>query len=452
MRIESLEAFGMPPVVLAALMERYGEELLPVQERAVRELDILGGGDGLVAAPTSAGKTLVAELAVLKAVVGGGRAIIVLPTRALVEDKVADLEDAYEGIGLRVVAGTRERREHEWALRRRDYDVAVVVYEKLASLLVSVPDYLDGVALVVLDELQTLSDPVRGWHAQWVLHCLSEVRGYGGTPQLLGLTADLGGAPGLAGQLGVAKVTDDVRPVPLRVGVLQGGVFHYRAAPDRPWERETWLHDSPADEWDEPDDVRRGQMRAAAAELLDRGRRVMCFLPSKHECHALARDLAEELEAGDPPVLRRLAQLPETTAAARLAPLLARGIGVHHGDLPGELRAVVEEAARAGELRCLVATTTLASGVNLPVDVVLVDPRRWTPGERGWVADRVSRSEFEAMAGRAGRLGPGERPERGDAALVAATALEAQGLMETYFDDRGGPEPAELDPAGLPLW
>lgn len=453
MRIASLEAFGLSSLVIQALEGRYGPELLPVQERAVRELGLLEGKDGLIVAPTSAGKTLIAELALLRAVLQGGRALLALPTRALVEDKVADLEDAYAHLGLRIIAGTRDRREHDWALGRRDYDVAVVVYEKLASLLVSHPDYLDGVALVVLDEMQTLADPVRGWHGHWITHCLGEAKEARGAPQALGLTADRRSAASLAKSLGCPLLVEEERPVPLLAGVLQGGVFHYQEWRNGPWSRETWLHDgAPGGEWDEPDERRRNELRASALTLLERGSRVMCFVPSKRECQRLAREIAEELEADAPPVLERLRALPPTVSAAHLAPVLERRVAFHHGDLPTELRAVVEEAAREGELRCLVATTTLAAGVNLPVDVALIDPRRWAPGARGWVAGRVSGAEMEAMAGRAGRLLRGERPEVGRAALVAAAPMESHTLIEIYFGDAPERDRLELGPEGLPLW
>lgn len=453
MLIASLEAFGLAPSTLDAIQQRYGPHLLPVQERAIRELRLLEGNDALILAPTSAGKTLIAELTILRSVASGRRALFVLPTRALVEDKVADLEEAYSSLGLRVVAGTRDRREHDWALRRHDFDVAVVVYEKLASLLVAFPDYLRDVGIVVLDEMQTLRDPVRGWHGHWILHCLREAQAAGHGPQVLGLTSDRRGAYSLAESMGCPILDDRSRPVPLLTGVLQGGVFHFEEDFNGPWGRQTWVFDRPAgSDWDDPEERRRHEMRSAALALLEEGARVVCFLPSKAECARLAATLAEELPTDPPPVLERLRALPTTTASAHLEPLLARRVAIHHGDLPTELRALVEEAARGGQLRCLVATTTLASGVNLPVDAALIDPRRWLRGLGGWVADRITATEWESMAGRAGRLLPGEPATAGRAALVATSPLEAQALIEVYFGENLERDRAELDPEGLPLW
>jgi len=53
MRIDLLEAFGLDPKVIAILKEKYGAELLPIQERAFKEHQILNGGNFLVSAVTS---------------------------------------------------------------------------------------------------------------------------------------------------------------------------------------------------------------------------------------------------------------------------------------------------------------------------------------------------------------------------------------------------------------
>jgi len=452
MRMRSLEAFGLSSDLLDALEARYGPDLLPVQERAVSEFGLLTGRSMLVFAPTSAGKTLVAELAALRSVTQGRRALLALPTRALVEEKVAALEEAYGELGLRVVAGTRDRREHDWALRRRDYDVAVVVYEKLASLLVSSPGYLDGVGLVALDELQTIADSSRGWHVEWVLRCLRR-RPKPEGPQVIGLSASLEQADDLARRLDLPALVDHRRPVPLRRGVLFGGTLHYRDDAGL-WARETVVHEVPGDwDWLDADDRRREEMRAAVLALAQDGERVLCFVPSKAECHRLALSLAEALD--DHPAenaLSRLARLPQTVAGERLAELLPRGVAFHHGDLCTELRALVEDAAHAGELRALCATSTLAMGVNVPADTVLVDPRRWRTRGGEWAPTVLARPEFDAMAGRAGRLGVDAERQFGRALLVAAAPLERDALLDAYAGDPPPDATPTLDCRGLPLW
>jgi len=96
MRIDLLEAFGLDPKVIAILKEKYGAELLPIQERAFKEHQILGGGNFLLSAVTSSGKTLVGEILALHFGSKGKRVFYLVPTKALAEEKFEQFREDYE--------------------------------------------------------------------------------------------------------------------------------------------------------------------------------------------------------------------------------------------------------------------------------------------------------------------------------------------------------------------
>jgi helicase len=96
--------------------------------------------------------------------------------------------------------------------------------------------------------------------------------------------------------------------------------------------------------------------------------------------------------------------------------------------LGGRHRKLIEDAFREGKIKVLVATPTLAFGVNLPARTVIVQEyRRY---EAGYGYYPISVLEYKQMAGRAGRP---KFDKYGEAVLTAKTADEADYLLESYI-------------------
>jgi len=78
--------------------------------------------------------------------------------------------------------------------------------------------------------------------------------------------------------------------------------------------------------------------------------------------------------------------------------LLRKGVVIHHGSVPLEVRFLVEDFIRGGNAVLCFATSTLAQGVNMPFDVVWLKSSR-LPGE-----EKERALAFKNLIGRAGRL------------------------------------------------
>jgi len=173
------------------------------------------------------------------------------------------------------------------------------------------------------------------------------------------------------------------------------------------------------------------------------------FVRDKSSANRLAALMAaESCLVSAPALAARLESCAETASVRLLRELAGAGVGVHHADLQAAERAAVEEALAAGELLLVVATSSLALGVNLPARNVIVDPVQWRPPSKR--DERASQGalplvDFLAMAGRAGRLRYGE--EFGRAVLLADAELQRDALVATYIE---GPEPA-VEPALLAM-
>jgi ATP-dependent RNA helicase HelY len=379
---------------------------------------LAGGGSVMVAAPTGAGKTVVAEYAVFRAARAGGRIMYTTPIKALSNQKYADLR-ARHGAAVGLLTG--DVSENPTAR------IIVMTTEILRNMMMQTPWELNDVACVVFDEVHYLADPERGttWEESIIL-CPEHI-------QLVCLSATVSNAEEIAAWISrthrpIRLITHPERPVPLSLYYYLDGRLELvrdaagRAVADfdrvggearaRLGERRRGRPGPPGEaERPEP-----GVVEIVGA--LDRAEMLpaIYFLFSRRECEAaadqallmklqLVRDRAR-LRRIDEVLARHLAplrpadlQLGQVQAISRLA---RRGIGYHHAGLLPPLKRLVEDLFTQGLMGVVFATDTLALGVNMPARTVVVG--------RMVKYDGVQRrlllpNEFQQMAGRAGRRG-----------------------------------------------
>src|SRR6185312_7178982 len=146
---------------------------------------------------------------------------------------------------------------------------------------------------------------------------------------------------------------------------------------------------------------------AAVEELVRRGEQVLAFVPDRATTVLFARVLAQRVTPGSATdAVEELRQQEETFARETLLGVLSGAVAFHNSDLSPEEREIVERHFRGGAIRALLSTSTLAVGMNLPVKNVVLDHQRWEYLRRygRWSLVDISRSEYENMSGRAGRL------------------------------------------------
>ncbi len=422
MRVDTLEAYNIAPDILAIWRETVGAELLPVQERAVKEFGLFGTGNLIVFSPTSSGKTFVGEMAAVKAARENTKVFYLVPQKALADEKFHEFRQRYGKLGIKVVVSSRDHREYDEDIERRDFQIAVVVFEKMQALLVSRPQLMEVVGLVVVDELQVITDEVRGPTLELLLTKLRIARS---RPRVLGLSAVLGKAQTLADWLGAKLLVETRRPIELRKGVLCRGTFKY-------------LEHNSATQGTEPftdygSEKRHDLVLGVAEELARRGEQVLIFLPDRVSTVSYARMLADRVSL--PAVnaaTEELREQEETHAREALLDVLSNSIAFHNSDLSPEERSIVERHFRSGAIRVLFSTSTLAMGLNLPVKNVILDGKRWQYLKRygRWSLEDVSKSEYENMSGRAGRLA--HTRDFGRSILVTSSPFEADVWLRHY--------------------
>jgi helicase len=437
MRISDLVYYGVPPDIVR-LWEREGtRDLLPLQELAIKRHDLFGAGNLLLQAPTSSGKTFVGEMAAIQTALRGKKVIYLVPLKALAEEKYLEFQEKYDPYGLKVIVSTRDRRDFDADLEAGDFSLAVVVYEKLAQLLVRRPERLEEIRLIIADELEILSDPDRGAAIELLLTRIlqSECR-------LIGLSAVIGDASGLAEWLKAEPVVYERRPVELRYGVLHDGVFKYRTYNEFTEAEEKLVQVHSDSAWEVLVDN--------LCAFVEAGEPCLVFVKARREARRGAELLADRLrEPAAEYAIEALRGMEASHCRDSLLNTLNSGVAFHSADLSPQERRVVEKAFRDGEVKALVATSTLAVGLNMPAQNVFISAEKWRYDSRfgmPWKAP-ILRSEYENMGGRAGRYGS-DKPF-GRSILIAPTPFDFETLWRRYIDGQREQIEPQLDKGSL---
>lgn len=400
MEVEAFQAPGWTEG-LARVVRGWGiERFTGIQSRALTAG--LADGRSLIAcAPTSSGKTLVGEIAIVAGLERGHRCLYLVSHRALADQKYADFVRRL-GETATIGLSTGDREEGDVAAR-----LLVATYEKALAMLLS--GQLDvASSVIVADELQILGEPGRGPNIETLCTILKREQ----PRQWVGLTATVGNAQEIAEWLGCALVSCQERDVDLIQQVWSSGsAYEVRFGQEDAvpcLEEETFPHD--------PVEVARKLV------LLGRGP-VLVFTETRPETVALARRFAQAKQQtvrGIEFAEQLMLYSEPTEASEDLQTFARREVAFHSADLTAQERQVLEDGFTASAFSACFATSTLAAGVNFPFRSVVFSKLTYEWGDRK--GSMLTRADYRNMSGRAGRLG---LHPNGYAILLPRTPREA---------------------------
>lgn len=374
----SVDIIDLPEQVIKLLKLRGISKLTPPQVEALRK-GFLKGNSLLVVAPTASGKTLVGELALINAYLNGGKGVYVTPLKALAEEKYWEFK-YWERLGLRVGITTGDYDEPGEYLR--NYDVIVATYERMDSIFRLKPSWLREVKTLVIDEFHMISDEDRGPIVEFL-----SIRSLLNNIQLIGLSATVGNPDELGSWLNAEVVISNWRPVRLVEGFYSA-------------KKNTIIFE---DGREEPVNKKMSLPHHCYRKAYEDDYQLLIFVQSRPKAEELARKLST-LSEDSPSDVKELihelsnSEIPKVEVES-LSKLLIKGVAYHHAGLSYTSRQLIERAFRERLLRAVVATPTLAAGINVPARRVLIYTRRF---EEGFMKP-ISVSEYKQMAGRAGR-------------------------------------------------
>lgn len=416
--------------------------LWPSQRKA---LGMIKAGDApsfCIRMPTSAGKTKIAEFCILRTLLESGfdddaKCLYIAPFRSLAVEVEATLSKGLRPLGIRVseIYGGFDLTTTDERLIR-DTQVLVATPEKFDAAVRLAPELLEKVRLVIIDEGQIAGEfSARGLRAEFLINRLLWRLGRE-TCRHVFISAVLPNPREFAAWIGGDEdnvVESEWRPSRLILGECEwskkrGSVrlsFTHDGA--QPFDQEVFIQPfvTVREVRGVPGCGRRrksfpndaGEAFAACALRFARYGTTLAFVPQARQvdstartllvCIGLSEALAEsEGEVWDFPVpddtsplmLQALEMIADELGAdSEVENFLRNGIAIHRGSLPARVKVAIERLVRSGEIRLVVATTTLGQGVNLPIRTVLV---------RGLQQDQttvVNPMTFWNIAGRAGR-------------------------------------------------
>lgn len=394
----------------------------PFQIEAFDAIDI--DENVLVAAPTSSGKTLVADYAIDRVLAanadvgdaqGARRVFYTTPIKALSNQKFGDLTRRLGADQVGLLTGDN--------VVRPDAPIVVMTTEVLRNMIYAGNEALDRLAVVVLDEVHYLQDTYRGpvWE-EVIIQTPEHV-------SLVGLSATVSNAHELAEWIEAVRgtcrcVVETTRPVELQQRFLvadrvQRELVDLRTLKGGEPHRETARYIARHQHGPKARGRRRlaRPRRTEIVRLLDDKDRLpaIFFIFSRQGCDdAVGQCLGGGLDFLDPSEAQRAAAIAgehtrelsdedlKALGYRQFLDGLQAGIAAHHAGMVPPFKEAVEECFQAGLLKVVFATETLALGVNMPARSVVIEQLSRFRGE-GHVM--LTPGDFAQLTGRAGRRG-----------------------------------------------
>ncbi|MBC3468634.1 DEAD/DEAH box helicase [Pseudomonas sp. RW10S2] len=416
---------GLRELFISLLQRRAKAEvdLWPSQvEAAGRAVD--QSDDLVVSLPTSAGKTRIAELCILRCLAGGKRVVFITPLRALSAQTEATLQRTFGPLGKTISAlygSIGVSGFDEDAIGERD--VVVATPEKLDFALRNDPSLLDDVGLLVFDEGHMIGLNEREVRYEVQIQRLLR-RADAHERRIVCLSAILPDGEQLDDFAGWLRrdhpgglIKNDWRPTRLRFGEVvwtsPNARLNLRVGEERPWVQRFLTGEAPPT-WVPPKrrrarlfpDDQRELCLATAWRLVEDGQTVLIFCPERRSVEPFADVIVDLHERGALPSLLEAEPAVLTTAIAlgeewlgpdsAILKCLRFGVALHHGALPTAYRKEVERLLRDNILKVTISSPTLAQGLNLSATAVVMHSLHRAGA-------RIEISEFKNVIGRAGR-------------------------------------------------
>ncbi len=454
-------------------------ELLYPQRDAIRQHLLDSAIEATVLTlPTSSGKTLLAEFRILQILNQtrdtGGKVAYVAPTRALVNQVTSRLRRDMESLGIKVekMSGAIDINVFEEnVLRGNDFDVLVTTPEKL-NLLIRHPDgrLAKDITLTIIDEAHNIANESRGLNMEMLV---SNVRSDCPRSTLLLMTPFIPNHQEVAAWLnpdnphsisvsiGWWRPNDRVVGICYADGPKGGRVLNFEPlvthGPDMRMSESIPLGSVNVTE--SPSQISKSKMASLVASVMA-GSSVLILAQTIDHTFNIAKMLCDMIpDEKDDENLDMVSRYVEQEMGQNfeLARYIRKGVGIHNAGLPDDVKELVEWLMESGSLRVVVSTTTLAQGMNFPVDTILFATHKYAghgdmPPTDFWnIAGRVGRV-YQNSVGLVGIMAPKPTERKMATEYVLQQTEDLASRLKALVEEAGDTHLSLLSYAADPGW
>ena len=412
-------------------MYEFPFELDDFQKEACQIID--NGESVVVCAPTGAGKTVIAQHAIHRALEQGCRIFYTTPLKALSNQKFYDFGEKYGTDKVGLLTGDTSIN--------RNAQIVIMTTEVFRNMLYgtnfgAVADNLKDVKYVVLDEVHYMNDEQRGtvWEES-IIYCPTNI-------QIIALSATVANCQELTDWINTVHsktklVNTDFRPVPLRFYYFDSsqpfkllplltpnGKLNRKIRPEKP-------------QWAKGKDKRKkSYVKQIIKNLADNDMLPAIYFTfsrkkcdeQMEKCSGLGLNTKIEQQKIKAFIEDFIAENPHLYGNKHIEYLI-QGVASHHAGLLPAWKNLVEKLFQQGLIKVVFATETLAAGINMPArsTVISSTSKRTDSGHR-----MLTANEFLQMSGRAGRRG---MDEIGYVTIVGTSFQSPEEVAELVLSD-----------------
>ncbi|MED5485227.1 MAG: DEAD/DEAH box helicase, partial [Candidatus Thermoplasmatota archaeon] len=354
----SISKLKIPTLAKKFIQEKWGiSELYPPQKEALKP--VLKGENTLISIPTASGKSLIAYLGIIQNLLiknVGSKAVYIVPLKALAGEKFSELSEIGKFLNLKVGLALGDRDGENTNINNAD--IIICTSEKFDSIMRNRPEIMQGLSIIIADEVHLIHDFSRGPTMEINL---TRFLFSNKNVQIIALSATIGNSVELAKWLQAKLIVSTWRPVILEQSTLANIDLEARKRISSSKETMTKLP---------PPRTLKGPasqpMVAALEDSLEQNIQSLIFVSTRRSAQSLARKLSErvvkkwkkenlENKINELRGLKKeLKQIGDDSSISdSLLSIISGGIAFHHAGLNGKQRRFIEDAFRNKKISCI---------------------------------------------------------------------------------------------------